>query len=202
MDDSQVWEKLRTAHADYSAATSPAYDQVLNEVADRIRAEASIGKADIGALVFWKRLRADTRWVPRLMTWEEPDVRAVTKEAVCAVTDVSLTVPEAASAGRRALSELPGFKTGDALASALLLAAAPERMAVYDERAQAGLMALGRPLSAARGRYGRYMALVEELRFIAEQNEQAWSARDVDVALYWLGGRSATTVPPVTADHG
>ncbi|MGX1163502.1 hypothetical protein FBY31_4374 [Arthrobacter sp. SLBN-100] len=188
MDDSQVWETLGLAQAAYIAATSPAYDQVLTDVADRIQATGSIGKADIGALLFWKRLRADTRWVPRLMTLEEPEVRAVTTNAVKAVTDGSLTVPEAAYAGRGALTPLPGFRTGDALASALLLAAAPERMAVYDRRARAGLMTLGRTLSAAPGRYGRYMALVEELRLLAQRNGHVWSARNVDVALYCLGG--------------
>ena len=45
---------------DYLSGTSPACDEVLNAVADRIRATASIGKADIGALLFWKRLRADS----------------------------------------------------------------------------------------------------------------------------------------------
>lgn len=61
-------------------------------------------------------------------------------------------------------------------------------MAVYDQRAQAGLETLGRTLSAARGRYGRYIASVEDLRLLAERNGHAWLARDVDVALYWLGG--------------
>lgn len=186
MDDSQVWETLRAAYTAYMAATSPAYDQVLKEVADRIQAIGSIGKADIGALLFWKRLRANTPWVSELMTWQEPKVRAVTEKAVRAVTDVSLSVPQAASAGRRELKPLPGFRTGDALASALLLAAAPERMAVYDRRARAGLNILHRPL--LRGRYGRYMELVEELRSIAKQHGHVWTARDVDVALYWLGG--------------
>ncbi|WP_395405596.1 hypothetical protein ACHMXB_21430 (plasmid) [Arthrobacter sp. UC242_113] len=188
MDDSQVWEKLRAAHAAYMAATSPAYDEVLNEVAERIRAEGSIGKTDIGALLFWKRLRADTPWVSELMTWPEGRVREVTNGAVTAVNEGSLSVPDAAAAGRGALSPLPGFDTGDAFASALLLAAAPSRMAVYDRRAQTGLEALGCTLSPARGRYGRYMALVEELRLLAHRNGHAWLARDVDVALYWLGG--------------
>jgi hypothetical protein len=188
MDDLQVWETLRASHAAYKAATSPVYDDVLTDIAGKIQAVGSIGKADIGALLFWKRLRADTPWVPRLMTLTDMGVREVTERAVCAVNDDSLSVPDAASAGRSALTPLPGFKTGDALASALLLAAAPERMAVYDRRARAGLKTLNRKLSAAPGRYKRYMVLVEELRLVAERNGHAWTARDVDVALYWLGG--------------
>lgn len=186
--DLQAWETLRDSHAAYMAGTSRSYDEVLTEVADRIRATASIGKADIGALLFWKRLRADTPWVRELMIKPEEEVRVITEKAVSAVTDVSLPVPAAASAGRAALSPLPGFKTGDALASALLLAAAPERMAVYDERAQTGLETLGLSLSPARGRYGRYMELVEDLRSTAGQHGHTWSARDVDIALFWLGG--------------
>src|SRR5687768_15716733 len=110
MADSQVWETLRAAHAAYMAATSPAYDEVLTEVADRIQATASIGKADMGALLFWKRLRADTPWVRDLMKMRDLEVRAVTELAVSAVNDLSLSVPKAASAGRGALSPLPGFE--------------------------------------------------------------------------------------------
>jgi hypothetical protein len=183
-----AWETLRDSHAAYVSGTSPVYDEVLREVAGRIRATGSIGKSDIGALLFWKRLRANTPWVPKLMIMSDEDVRAVTEKAVIAVNDELLTVPEAASAGRSALVSLPGFKRGDAIASALLLAAAPERMAVYDERAQTALETLGFPLSTARGRYGRYMELVEFLRSAADSHGHAWSARDVDVALYWLGG--------------
>lgn len=42
-------------------------------------------------------------------------------------------------------------------------------------------------LSRARGRYGRYMKIVEDLKGTAAHNGHSWSARDVDVALYWLG---------------
>lgn len=184
---SQSWEHLLNSHTGYLKETSPSYDEVLLEVAERIDSSGSIGKADIGSLLFWKRLRADTSWVKQLMTMREVEVRSVTEKAVSAVSDPSRTVPESASAGRSALSPLPGFSRGDALASALLLAAAPTRMAVYDRRAQAGLEKLGLVLSAARGRYGRYMGLVEDIRGTARLNGHDWSARDVDLALYWHG---------------
>jgi hypothetical protein len=185
--NSPVWETLRASHADYKSETSQEYDEILTEVAARIRATGSIGKTDIGALLFWKRLRANTPWVSQLMTMSEQDVRTATEKAVTAVNDLSLPVPKAASDGRAALSPLPGFRTGDALASALLLAAAPERMAVYDRRARAGLKILDLDLSQAPGRYGRYMKLVEDLRTTANMQGYTWTARDVDVALYWLG---------------
>lgn len=60
-------------------------------------------------------------------------------------------------------------------------------MAVYDRRARAGLKILDLTLSAAPGRYGRYMKLVEDLRLSAAMRGHTWTARDVDVALYWLG---------------
>ena len=187
--DSQAWDVLLKAHTDFHAEVSPAYDEVLLEVSERIRSSGDIGKADIGALLFWKRLRADTRWVRDLMVMADSEVRGVTSGAVAAVNEISLDLAAAAAEGRSALSALPGFVRGDALASALLTAAAPERMAVYDRRAQAGLAKLGLSLSARRGRYGRYMAIIESLVATAEHHGKSWSARDVDLALYSLGGQ-------------
>lgn len=118
---------------------------MLTEVSDRIRGSGSIGKADIGALLFWKRLRADTRWVRELMVMAEAEVRGT--------------------------------------------AAAPDRMAVYDRRAQTGLEKLGLSLSPARVRYGRYMTIVVGLASEAERRGHPWSPRQVDLALYALGGQ-------------
>lgn len=60
-------------------------------------------------------------------------MRTLTTRAADAVCDTNVPVPRAAQLGRRLLGSLPGFTTtGDALASALLVAAAPDRMAVYD----------------------------------------------------------------------
>lgn len=187
---SEAWDILRQAHQSFHSGASPAYDEVLIEVSGRIRDSGSIGKADIGALLFWKRLRADTRWVRDLMVMGENEVRQISTKAVIAVNDSSLDVAVAAAQGRSALSPLPGFGRGDALASTLLTAAAPKRMAVYDRRAQKGLEMLGLPLSAARGRYGRYMRIVEDLSSTAKQYGHNWSAREVDLALYWLGGQA------------
>lgn len=187
--DQSIWSKLTAAHDAYSAEASTSYDEVLAEVSDRIQSAQSIGKSDIGALLIWKRLRADTPWTKKLMNMPETKVRAATGKAYYAVNDPSLSVPQAASTGRSELSVLPGFGTGDALASALLLAAAPDRMAIYDRRAQSGLETLGLSLSSSRGRYGRYMEIVENLRTVAHQNGQPWIARDIDLALYWLGGQ-------------
>lgn len=182
-------DKLDRLCAARSEVNSQVYDELLYEVAARVESNGSIGKADVGALLFWKRLQANTPWAGRLQLMPEVRVRAVTAVAVEAVRDTSVVTSEAARRGRAALSPLPGFAKGDALASALLLAAAPGRMAVYDRRAQAALDILELPLTSASGRYGRYMALVEELRGEASaRSGTPWIARDVDLALYWLGG--------------
>lgn len=78
--------------------------------------------------------------------------------------DTSLSRRSAAQASRAALASLPGFRTGDALASAVLTAAAPDRMAVYDRRAHNGLRTLGIPLSHAPGRYSRYIEAIDQLQ--------------------------------------
>lgn len=172
-----------------SRVDSEVYDELLYEVSHRIETSGSIGKGDVGALLFWKRLRANTPWVASLQLTPEVRVRAVTAVAVDAVRDTSVDTAEAARRGRAALSPLPGFARGDALASALLLAAAPQRMAVYDRRALTALGMLQLTLTAALGRYGRYMALVDGLRREATaRSVRRWTARDVDLALYSLGG--------------
>jgi len=146
---SEAWDTLRHTHEDFQSSVSPAYDEVLHEVADRVRTSGSIGKTVICALLFWKRLRADTRWVRDLMVISDSQVRLVTAKAI-AVSDNSLDVLAAAAQGRAALTGLPAFAQGDPLASALLTAAAPQRMAVDDRRAQTGLEKIGLSLSPAR----------------------------------------------------
>lgn len=174
----------------YAAAVSPFYDEVLQDIAQAVQEDMSLGKADIGALLFWKRLRADTTWVRHLMELPDDEVRDVTRRAVTAARDPLVPTPEAAGRARAALTRLPGFARGDALASAVLLASAPDRMAVYDRRAQAGLESLGITQSSARGRYRRYMALLEQLRVaVDDPRGRIWTNRDVDLALYSLGGR-------------
>src|SRR5205823_5328096 len=103
---------LVEAHDDYVRTVSSTYDDVLREVSDRIAASGSIGKLDIGALVVWKRLRADTPWASALMAKSERDVRSVTAVAVSAVRDHELSTAEAAGQGRDALLKLPGFGSG------------------------------------------------------------------------------------------
>ena len=142
----RVWDVLIPARAGYLANVSPHYDEVFHDVAQRTEHTGSLGKTDIAALVVWKRLSAQTRWVTELMSLPNIHVRAVTERAVTAVRDPTIPRSEAARTGRGIIWELPGFRTSDALASAILTAAAPQRMAVYDRRVQHALDTLGLPL--------------------------------------------------------
>lgn len=191
-EQAQIWSMLVAAHSGYRREVAAAYDEVLLDVVDRVAATGSLGKSDIGALLLWKRLRADTPWAADLLTLPDSDVRTVTARAVDAVRDQSLSSVEAARLGRSSLSPLPGFRVGDALASALLFAAAPDRMAIYDKRAHHGLTILQRTLTNTPGRYGRYIEHLEQLRTLGHHHGADWTTRDVDIALYWLGSNQPT----------
>ena len=121
------------------------------------------------------------------MALPDSHVRTVTERAVTAVRDTAVPRAEAARAGRGIIWELPGFRTGDALASAVLTAAAPTRMAVYDRRVQHALDTLGLTLTPAPGRYGRYLQLLDDLLEHGAAHTDGWTARDIDTALYWTG---------------
>jgi hypothetical protein len=183
----RVWDVLLPARASYLADVSPHYDEVLHEVAQRTEHADSLSKTDIAALVVWKRLSAQTRWVTDLMSLPDTHVRAVTGRAVTAVRNTTISRSEAARTGRGIIAELPGFHTGDALASAVLTAAAPQRMAVYDRRVQHALDDLGLTLTPAPGRYGRYLQLLDDLLRHGAARADGWTARDIDTALYWTG---------------
>ncbi|MFJ2736028.1 MULTISPECIES: hypothetical protein [unclassified Streptomyces] len=191
----QAWDTLIPARASYLADVSPHYDEVLHDVAQRTEHTGSLGKTDIAALVVWKRLSAQTRWVTALMSLPDTHIRAITERAVTAVRDTTLTRSEAARTGRGIIAELPGFHTGDALASAVLTAAAPQRMAVYDRRVQHALDTLRLPLTSAPGRYSRYLQLLDDLLHHGGAHADGWSARDIDTALYWTGA-----TPPAPAN--
>ncbi|RAS22784.1 hypothetical protein BCL80_11930 [Streptomyces avidinii] len=136
----------------------------------------------------WKRLRADTPWAAELMALADTDVRRATAAATTAARDSTLSRCAEARAGRAALAHLPGFRTGDALAFAVLTAAAPDRMAIYDRRAHSGLRTLGITLSHAPGRYSRYSRYIERIDQLlaAPAPIRTWTPRDMDTALYWV----------------
>lgn len=181
-------KRLLAAADMYDSVVSEHYDDVVRQAAANACAFGALGKFDIGALVAWKRLRANTPYMSRLMAMPDSDVRSHTARAMEAARDEGVSVDHAAKSARSALSPLPGFARGDALASAIRYALAPDRMAVYDRRSHAGLRLLGLELPDRPGRYGVYMALIEGLRVDLRAAGHSWSARRVDMALYHLGG--------------
>lgn len=180
--------RLVEADAAYRRSVAPTYDDVLREVIARVREAGSAGKLDIAALTAWKRLRADTRWVAELMSRPDVEVRQHTTEMVAAATDSSVSVSEAAGNARGALTPLPGFRIGDALASAVCFVAAPARLAVYDRRAHDAVRLLGYTLDHRPGRYRRFMEIAEDCQVALDDAGHRWTARRVDTALYQLGG--------------
>lgn len=186
VQDSAV-DKLIAARCAYQRGVSRHYDEVLNEVIRSVESSGSVGKADIGALALWKRISASTRWASALLAEPDAEVRRTTTEVVALARNAAVPAPEAASDALACLAALPGFKTRGALASAVLLAAAPDRMAIYDRRARTGLRRIEHPLSGTKNIYRRYLETVEELRDQLLQHGYEWTARDVDKALYWLG---------------
>ncbi|MFF5651998.1 hypothetical protein ACFY8N_26730 [Streptomyces collinus] len=180
------WQRIAAARQAYTDTVSPYYDETLQEVTRRASTSGSIGKADIGALLMWKRLRADTPWAAELMALADTDVRRTTGPATTAARDTTLSRCAGAQTGRAALAHLPGFRTGDALASAILTAAAPDRMAIYDRRAHSALHTLGITLSHAPGRYSCYIQTIDQLLAAAPAPIRTWTPRDMDTALYWM----------------
>lgn len=179
--------RLTEAAGEYAALVRPAYDEVVEQVVARAEAAGDLGKVDLAALTAWKRLRADTPWMARLMGTADEEVRRHTRRALASARDERLSVPEAARAARSALTPLPGFVHGDALASAVCFAAAPHRLAVYDRRAHRALGRIGLLLGGRPGRYGRYLELIEQCRRELADHGSIWSAREVDQALYQIG---------------
>jgi hypothetical protein len=185
-------EALIAGASAYYAEVSDAYDEVVEQVAARVAEAGCLGKLDLGALTAWKRLRADTPWMGKLMSCPDREVRLHTERAVIAARDETKPVPGAAAAARTALTVLPGFAHGDAIASAVCFVAAPLRLAIYDRRAHYGLHQLDLALDNQPGRYGRYLLLIEQCRQELADQGHVWTARQVDVALYQLG-RPTTT---------
>ncbi len=182
------WAQLDAAGTRYASSVSPFYDEVLDEVVARAEQQKSLGKADIGALLLWKRLRGDSPAMKALLVTPNETVRAATGESITAARDQAFSTPEAASRARSALSPLPGFARGDALASAVIVAANPARFAVYDRRAHHGLASLGIALSNAPGRYSRYMDIVGQVVEQSADRGDALTPRQVDLALFTLEG--------------
>jgi hypothetical protein len=165
---------------------SPDYDDVLREVSARIAASGSVGKGDIATIAFWKRVRT-AAWAESFLSLPEARVREVTGPVVMAAREPD--VISAASKARELLRDLPGFKTGSAMSSAVLTAIRPDGLAVYDRNANDGLKVLDLDLAYDEPHhYAEYMRRIEKCRIEGRaKGGQRWSAHEVDLALYVLG---------------
>ncbi|WP_291382613.1 hypothetical protein [Demequina sp.] len=190
LSEDETRSKLKDARAAYVGMISPHYDEVFNDVAERVRENGYATKLDLGGLVLWKRLQANTRWASSLGATADAKVRDVTGRALSVYRDEPLSdVPARAQAARSILAELPGFAHGDAFVSALLTAFDRDNLAVFDRRANYALeTVLERPVRGGRGHYRRYIEEVHALRALVSEPNDTWTARDVDTALYMLGG--------------
>lgn len=186
VDPAKAVPALVRAHAAYpSRESGKYYDEVLAEVQERAKHSGSIGKADIGALMLWKRLNLNTKWARVLNDTPDHEVRYITGPALELARDTNRSIPDAAQAARTELLDLAGCRYGAAIASTILTAGAPDRMAIYDRRAVAALSALG--FRKPGGYYSQYMTTICELVQLVNVTEGAsWVARDVDKALFMM----------------
>jgi hypothetical protein len=60
---------------------------------------------------------------------------------------------------------------------------------VFDKRARSGLGKVGLELTDDAPFYARYIMLIEQCRAEGAETGNRWSARDVDLALWILGGK-------------
>jgi hypothetical protein len=165
---------------------SPYYDDVLHEVAARIDASGSVGKSDIATLAFWKRIPTGS-WAERFLSLPEERVRQVTVSAVMAAREPDVIT--AASKARELLRDLPGFKRGSPMSSAVLTAIRPDGLAVYDTNANKGLKRIELNLADdASHHYAEYIRRIEQCREEARAvRGHRWTAHGVDLARYVLG---------------
>ncbi len=190
----RVWDIPVPARAGYPAGVSPHYNEVFHDIAQRTEHTGSLGTTDIAALAIWKRLSTQTRRATELMPLPDTHIRAVTERVVTAVRDHTVPRSEAARTGRGITWEQPGLRTGDTLASALLTATTPHRMAVHNRHAQ---HTLDTP-TPTPGRHGRYLHLLDNLLHHGAAPADDWTAHDNDTALYQTG---TPTHPPTTTQR-
>jgi hypothetical protein len=178
LDDAQ-----RRGVLDALTRYDPVYDELFNEVSERIGARGDIGKLDIAGLVFWKRIPLG-RWYKSLLAIGEADVREATREAVTLVGTTEDRL--------RALRPIPGCKTSAAsIASTLLTAWNPTDFAITDRRARPALAKLLRIDQAPLNAYPEYLRRVVCVRDdinLHRHDDAPLTARDIDKALWILGG--------------
>jgi hypothetical protein len=154
------------------------YDEVFWQISKRLREQGCATKADVAALICWKR-SGQGSWVTDLLKTPEAEVREATKKAFAATNDQQCLDE---------LAVLPGFGSKFAVALTLLTAYDPENFGVVDRRALKGLERLGCPIKRGRGETLRYLVRVRELRDKIRTARVDATCRNVDQGLYVIGG--------------
>lgn len=166
-------------------------DEALHTVSARAAAAKEIGKADIGALVLWKRVTANARWANQLMLTSD---RRFEPRPVLHIngptTRLSISRNRVRPRERRC-GTYRAWGTA-ALASAVLLALAPYRMAVWDRRVASRSRRWGcTQRRGVGGFYGRYLTTTLELAKAMDEAStegRCFLPRDVDLALFYIAG--------------
>jgi hypothetical protein len=178
---------LNTLRSSQPPHTENTYDEVLREISARVAAQGSVGKADIAAIVVWKRSNASSPWSRKLMEMPDAEVRNVTAKAYSLANDESMSIPAAGGQARQELRRIPGLGGKGAIASAVLLAASPSRMAVWDRRASTSLAAIGMVPKSGRDHYKRYLEIAVKLTDSMQDacgSSRTVIPREVDLALF------------------
>lgn len=108
----QQRDELREAATAYDEDAG-SYDEVFEQVGERLRQHGFAAKLDIGALVSWKRIPVG-RWPSTLQGMSDQRVKEVTSTALAKDLDDPARLRE--------LRKLPGFNGTSAVASTLLTA--------------------------------------------------------------------------------
>jgi hypothetical protein len=165
-----------SAMRDALAAYKPNYDDVFDDIHQRLAANGYATKLDLAALITWKHIQNAT-WMSDMLALPKGTVEAKTREAFAAGISDSDRVA--------ALRGIPGFGSGHALTSALLAVWHPSEFGTFDTRASSrGWQKVVTPACVcSRTDLPVYF---DHLRQIATEMGADWTPRKVDMALFNL----------------
>lgn len=157
------------------------YDDVLDDVHERLHSNGHASKLDLAALIGWKHVN-NAKWMQTMLLLPPDTVEAATAAAF----EPGLTDGERIAA----LASIPGYGRGGAFTSVLLTAWDPAQFGVYDRRAAS--TGWSRAVTDACSCPRHHLPIwFEHLRQLAEELSAlegmvAWTARSVDMALFNL----------------
>jgi len=151
------------------------YDDVLNDVHERLVRHGSATKLDLAALIAWKHVR-NARWMKQLLKKPENEIESTTRAAFAhGLTDEGRIA---------ALDPLPGFGGRGAFTSVLLTAWDPTAFGVFDRLANANRATV--VSEACVCDWSRLPVYWAHLRAIVHEmgaGEGDWTPRKVEMAL-------------------